>query len=124
MAPVLAMLVLGAIALLGLWLGRDWLRRGREGQGRGRNAMVLGAHILLGLAGFETLIVLMHGLEDGAARNGGQVALGLMALALALGLGGPLLAKEHPGTRGPMLVGHAGVGVAGILLGIAWAAGL
>lgn len=124
MAPVLAMLVLGTIALLGLWLGRDWLRRARHGQGRGRNAMVLGAHILLGLAGFETLIVLMHGLEEGAARNGGQVALGLMALALMLGLGGPVLAKEQPGMRGMMLAGHAGVGAAAVLLGIAWAAGL
>ena len=122
MAPALAIAVLGTIAALGLWLGRDWLRRG-QGAGK-RNGLVLGAHILLGLAGFETLIVLMHGLEEGAARNGGQVALGLMALALMLGLGGPVLAKEHPGMRGMMLAGHAGVGAAAVLLGIAWAAGL
>lgn len=122
MAPGLAMAVLAGIAALGLWLGRDWLRRGR-GEGP-RNGMVLGAHILLGLAGFETLIVLLHGLDEGAADTGGQIALGLMALALGLGLGGPVLAKEHPGTRGAMLAGHAGVGLAAVLLGIAWAAGL
>jgi hypothetical protein len=120
--PALAVLVLVAVAACGLWLGRDWLRRGAGG-GR-RQPMVLGAHILLGLAAFETLIVLMHGLEEGPARMGGQVALGLMALALGLGLGGPLLAKDDRGRRGAMLAGHAGLGMAGILMGIAWAAGL
>lgn len=113
---ILVLLALAAVAVFGLWLGLLHLA------GRPRPGLVLGAHILIGLAAFEALIVTIQGLEAGTSRLGGQAALGLMAVAVGLGLAGPLVAKESRPKRRAMLAGHAGMGAAGILLGIAWVA--
>jgi hypothetical protein len=120
MAATLGILVLATVAGLGLWLGKLYL------EGR-RQPLVHGAHILLGLASFEVLIVLIQGVDDaagGATRLGGQTTLGLIGLALGVALAAPLISRESRQRRHLMVAAHAGTGAVAILLGIMWMAGL
>jgi hypothetical protein len=120
--PVLVMIAVAVVAGLGLWLGWLWLR------GRPRQPLVLGAHILLGLAAFETMIVTIQwvpeGATEGPTRLAGQLALGVMAVGVGFGLAGPLVAKDSRAKRQAMVAAHAGVGVVGAALAIVWAARL
>lgn len=117
MRTILAIAVLLAVAGLGLWLLRLHLRRRHL-------PMAIGAHVLLGFAAFESMVVHIQQAGEGAgARLGGQVALGLMGVALGLGLATPLLAKDSRPRRNLMLAAHAGVGATAILLALLWVTG-
>ena len=65
-APALA--VLGAAVLLGGWLGIRYL------MGERNNRVLVGLHLILGIAGLEVLMLLLRGAPDGRAAVTGSTA--------------------------------------------------
>ncbi len=118
-APIVALLACGVG--LGLFLGLRYL------QGLPRRPVLIGAHLLLGAGTLEQIAVLLHGLPDGRVievQTLGRVALMLIAAALLFGLCAPLVSRQSRRGAEALLVGHAGLGVAGFAVLVAWAAGL
>lgn len=115
-----ALVVLGAAVLLGGWLGTQFLMGVRN------NRVLVGLHLILGIAGLEVLMLLLRGAPDGrAAVTGatGMTAALIIAVAMFTGLLVPILAPSRPKTIGPMLAVHATVGALGYGLLILWALG-
>jgi hypothetical protein len=83
---------------------------------------VIGIHLLLGAGALEQLVILLPGLEATHSRATGVTAAGCLALALALGLVTSLWARGSRQASNIMVAAHAGVGAAGFLLFLAWAA--
>jgi len=109
-------LVTGAV-LLGIYLGIFYLRGVRP------RRILLGAHILMGIGGVEQMALLIHGAPSGAMESGSLVkaAAGLFALAIFSGFTAPLLAQSTRRQNGElMLAAHAGLGIAGFVLFLAW----
>jgi hypothetical protein len=118
-APILAAALLTAAVGLGLYLGLLHLRRVRK-------PVVIGAHLLLGVAGLETTVVMLRGAPDGITFAGsfGVVAAALLALALVFGFSTPLLGKRSRRTANILLATHAGIGVTAFVMFLAWLASL
>lgn len=121
MAALPPALFLTIAAGLGLYLGWLYLR------GIRRKPVMIGLHLLLGAAGLETTVMLLRGLPNGtssAAGAFGGIAAGLLAAALFTGLIAPMLCRGSRRTANVVVASHAGVGLAGCALFIAWALGL
>jgi hypothetical protein len=110
------LLVTGAV-LLGIYLGIFYLRGVRP------KRILLGAHILMGMGAVEQLALLIHGAPSGAMASESLVkaATGLFALAIFSGLTAPLIAQSTRRQNGEiMLAAHAGLGIAGFVVYLAW----
>jgi hypothetical protein len=111
-------ILLGASAILGLYLGWAYLRR------LPRRPVLVGSHLLLGAAGLEIMVVLLRGTPSGqslALGVVGALAISLTALALLSGLIAGLIARRSRRTADVTLATHAAVAVAGFGLFVAWA---
>ncbi len=115
------LLLLGASAALGLWLGIRYLRR------EPRKPVHVGVHILLGVVGLEGMAMLLRGTPDGTILPAGPVgnAAGLLLILTVMsGFATPMIARRTPRNTGTLaLATHAGLGAAGIGLFFFWALG-
>jgi hypothetical protein len=113
--PIVAMLG-GAVALGAANLG---LRLRGE-----RRPVLIGIHLLLGIGGLEVLVYFLKDINGGegiAAGPYGNIAAGLLALAVFIGLISPLVAKEYPARSKAMLVAHVACGAVGAVTAVLWA---
>ena len=118
MTPIPAIALLSAAAALGLFLGWLYLRRVRR-------PVLVGAHLLLGVGGIETMVMLLRGAPNGDVAPAGllgTVAAALLAGALLSGLAAPLVARQSRATANVALATHAGFGVAGFIVFLTWVA--
>jgi hypothetical protein len=122
----LAIGLLAATVALGILLGVSYL-------GRRRRPSLATIHLLLGAAGIELLLLLLHWtpagiiLPTGTGTGTGTAAAwatGLLAAAMALGLFARLSFRRTPGRAEAMLGAHAIAGVAGLLVFLSWASRL
>jgi hypothetical protein len=118
MNTVPVLVILGAAVALGLYLLLLYLR------GR-RKPVLIGFHLLLGLGGLETLVMLLHGTPDGAAAPKGalgQTAAVFLFVAAIAGLSAALLRRFRLVANFALMV-HAGVASVGFLLVLYWVSG-
>ena len=116
----LAIALLAATVALGILLGVSYL-------GRRRRPSLATIHLVLGAAGIELLLVLLHWTPAGITLPAGTAAAwagGLLAAAMFLGLVARLTYRRAPGRAEAMLGAHAAAGVAGLLVFLSWAARL
>lgn len=112
--------VFGTTVSIGLYMG--WLHL----KGVRNNRMLIGFHLLLGVAGLEVTAILLRGAFGGVVAPPGSAArfaVMLFAVSMFSGLIVPLLAPRWPRGITPMLWGHAAIGMAGFAALLAWAAG-
>jgi hypothetical protein len=104
---------------LGLWLGWKFLCRA------GSNPIQIGFHLILGVAGLEAVVMLMHGTPGGAlsaAGSLGKLAALLLALAVISGFATSVLARRWSRKgAGTVLASHALLGALGWVVFLAWA---
>ncbi len=119
--PMFPFIVLPLAAMaLGLVLGVLHLRGIRK-------PMLIGLHLLLGFGALELLVVMLKGTPNGdglPAGDFGNVSAGFLALAGFIGLLTPILGRRSHLTANAMLLAHAGAGLAGVLLCMAWISSL
>lgn len=114
-APIVA--VVSAAVILGVYLGVLFLK------GIRRTPVLIGLHLLLGAAALEMCVMLLHGPPSGVTVPEGpygRIALVLFAGAMFSGLLTPMLFKHSRQGGNAMLATHAGVGLAGFGLFLAW----
>jgi hypothetical protein len=115
MNAVPVLVLLGAAVVLGLYLLLLYLRGHRK-------PVLIGFHLLLGLGGLETLVMLLHGTPDGAAAPEGtlgQTAAVFLIVAVVAGLSAALLRRSRVFAN-VMLAAHAGVASVGFLMVLYW----
>jgi len=92
-----------------------------------RKPVLVGVHLLLGIAGMEATALLMRGAPDGSATPSGSFGrlAGLMLIiALMSGLASPMIGRRWPGRAGNVALGaHVGVAGVGFVLFVAWLIG-
>lgn len=116
--PVLALLT--ASLLLGLYLILLYLRGERK-------PAIIGFHLLLGMGGLETLVMLLRGTPAGVAEATGQfgvAAAALFGIAMFTGLTGAMIARRSVMSANIVIATHASIGAAGFILFLAWIANL
>ena len=115
-----AILVFGTTVAIGLYMGLQYLK------GQRNNRMLVGAHVLIGLAGLEVFALLLRGAPDGThladSRTGPAAAL-LLAAALFSGFVVPLIAPAKPGATGLTLAVHASLGLVAFGVLLLWVLG-
>ncbi|WP_207790564.1 hypothetical protein [Polymorphobacter fuscus] len=115
-----ALVVFGATVAIGLYMGLQYLRGVRN------NRMLVGVHVLIGVAGLEVFALLLRGAPDGThlaeSRMGPASAL-LLAAALFTGFLVPLIAAPKPAATGPALAVHAVAGTIGFGALLLWVLG-
>jgi hypothetical protein len=119
-AALPAIVVLTVAVGLGIYVGILYLRRVRK-------PVLIGLHLLLGVAGIEAMVMMLRGAPDGAVAPAGSFGIAaavLLATAMVSGLAAPLLAKHSRQGGNAVLATHAAVGVLGFLLVLAWASQL
>lgn len=113
--PVSALI--GAAVALGAYLGWQYLRAVP------RKPLLIGIHLILGLAGMKWLILLLlWRTPDGSVTHTlGSVTALLLAASMLSGLLTPLLTRERPRAVGNVAqVIHSGFGAAGFLVFLVW----
>ena len=115
-----AIVVFGSTVAIGLYMGLQYLKGVRN------NRMLVGIHVLIGIAGLEVFALLLRGAPDGThladSRMGPASAL-LLAAALFSGFMVPLIAAPKPGATGVMLGVHAAVGTVAFGALLLWVLG-
>ena len=115
-----AILVFGTTVAIGLYMGLQYLRGVRS------NRMLVGVHVLIGVAGLEVFALLLRGAPDGThlaeSRTGPAAAL-LLAAALFTGFVVPLIAPAKPAAIGPTLAVHATFGLVAFGVLLLWVLG-
>jgi hypothetical protein len=117
MSPLPIGLLLAGTVAMGVNLARGYMRGDRR-------PMLNSVHLLLGAASIESLAVMQAGLpseSEGAGWSPGKMALGLVALALVLGLIAQLIRRQSTATVNRVLVLHASAGALGFVLFLVWA---
>ncbi|MBJ7533094.1 hypothetical protein JDN40_03070 [Rhodomicrobium vannielii ATCC 17100] len=115
--PFVILTITTTAAALGLYLFALFLQRRRPAK------LILGAHILLGMAGLEQVAVLIRGAgPSGAAAAGrfGTAAAGLFALSLFSGFVAPIVAQRSKQGGIALLYSHVGLGLAGFASLLIW----
>jgi hypothetical protein len=107
-------ILLSAAVALGVVLGLQYLRGERS------SPLVMGAHLLLGAGGLETIAMLLRGTPDGTVAEAGS--LGRLAAMCLLGgmASGLLIGRRSVQTMNVALITHIGVAAAGFLLFLGW----
>ncbi len=107
----LALLLLTAAVLLGMYLGLLHM------QGR-RRLVLVGLHLLLGVGGLLSLALLLRA-TPGVEETYAPLATLLLALAALTGAGAALL-RRAPMAVNMVLTTHAGIATLGFVLALAW----
>jgi hypothetical protein len=110
-------ILLSAAVALGVVLGLQYLRGERS------SPLVMGAHLLLGAGGLETIAMLLRGTPDGTVAEAGSLGrLAAMCLlgGMASGLLAPMIGRRSVQTMNVALITHIGVAAAGFLLFLGW----
>jgi len=114
--PVL--LLLGAAAAIGLYMGQRHLRGARN------RPMLIGVHLLLGIGGLEVMVMLLWGPDADPVGAGTRGAAGLatilLAAALFCGLLAPLIGRGSRRLMTAALATHAGIAAAGVVALLVW----
>jgi hypothetical protein len=114
------MTVFGSTVAIGLYMGLQYLRGVRN------NRMLVGVHVLIGVAGLEVFALLLRGAPDGThlaeSRLGPASAL-LLAAALFTGFLVPLIAAPKPAATGAALAVHATLGTVAFGALLLWVLG-
>jgi hypothetical protein len=108
---------MSAAVLLGLLLGRDYLRRVRS------KPALVGFHLLLGAGSLEVTVMLLRGAPSGDVVPAGpllQLAAGLVAFALFSGLIAPMIGRRSRGTMNVALSVHVTAATIGFVLCLVW----
>jgi hypothetical protein len=95
-------------------------------RGAPRKPVMIGAHFILGAAGLEVFVMLLHGTPSGlvlAAGRFGWIAAGLFAAAMFAGISAALF-RRSPQTAKIVLAAHVGLGSLGLMVFLAWLASL
>jgi hypothetical protein len=115
-----AIVVFGSTVAIGLYMGLQYLKGVRN------NRMLVGVHVLIGVAGLEVFALLLRGAPDGThlaeSRTGPAAAL-LLAAALFTGFLVPLIAAPRPAATGATLAVHATMGVVAFGVLLLWVLG-
>jgi len=88
-----------------------------------RKSVLIGVHVLFGLATLEMVVIMLKGWPIGDAVPAGEfgdIAAGILALAAFFGLLRPVFGRRSTFKSNAMLVAHGSAGLAGVLLCIAW----
>jgi hypothetical protein len=115
-----AILVFGTTVAIGLYMGLQYLRGVRN------NRMLVGVHVLIGVAGLEVFALLLRGAPDGshlATSSTGPAAALFLAAALFTGFIVPLIAAPRPAAIGPALAVHASMGLVAFGVLLLWVLG-
>ena len=115
-----ALVVFGSTVGIGLYMGLKYLR------GERNNRMLVGVHVLIGIAGLEVLALLLRGAPDGtrlATSQLGPASALLLAAALFTGFLVPLIAAPRPAATGPALAVHAVLGTVAFGALLLWVLG-
>ncbi|ADP72511.1 hypothetical protein Rvan_3326 [Rhodomicrobium vannielii ATCC 17100] len=115
--PFVILTITTTAAALGLYLFALFLKRRRPAN------LILGVHILLGMAGLEQVAVLIRGAgPSGAAAAGqfGTAAAALFALSLFSGFVAPIVAQRSKQGGIALLYSHVGLGLAGFASLLIW----
>lgn len=92
-----------------------------------RKSVLIGVHLLVGIGALEVLVFYLkdaNGGEGTPAGSWGNVAAGLLAAAVFIGLISPILGKNSKPLSNSLLVAHVGCGLAGAITAVAWVNGL
>jgi hypothetical protein len=114
-ATILLVVVASAIGGFLFW---KFLRK------EARAPVLVGVHLLVGLACVETTAMLLHGTPDGTrAQYTSYTSAMMIALGAAIltGLLSPLIAKQSRQGGTALLYGHVGVATLGLGLMLWWA---
>jgi hypothetical protein len=111
--PVTA--IQAAAVITGVLLVLAYLRRVRR-------PVLTGAHLLLGAGALEQIVLLVAGTQDTPAGKPGIAAAAFLGAALGLGLLTSLIARNNRARSNVMVTAHVGLGAAGTVLSLAWAA--
>jgi hypothetical protein len=106
-----------AAVILGLLLGRDYLRRVRS------KPALIGFHLLLGAGSLEVTVMLLRGAPGGNVVPAGlilQLTAGLVAFALFSGLIAPMIGRRSRATMNVALAVHVTAAAAGFVLCLVW----
>jgi hypothetical protein len=120
MTAIPVVLLVTAAAALGAYLLLLWFQKTRR-------PVLIGAHVVLGFAAAESLVVFLHmgGLaEASAARRLALIAGACLAAAIVSGLSAPLFGRSYRGTANSLLAAHVATGAAGFLIVLAFASRL
>lgn len=116
---ILVICLLTASMGLGLWMGRQFLRRISS------NPIHIGFHLLLGVAGLEAVVMLMRITPDAVADSAGpsgQAAALVLALAVVTGFATSVVARRWSRQSGGMVLAtHSVLGTLGFVMFLAWA---
>lgn len=116
---ILVIFLLTASMGLGLWMGRQFLRRVSS------NPIHIGFHLLLGVAGLEAVVMLMRITPDAVVDNAGpsgKAAALVLALAVITGFATSVVARRWSRQRGGMVLAtHTVLGTVGFVMFLAWA---
>jgi len=115
--PYVILTIVTLSAGLGLYLFALFLKRQRPAK------LVLGAHMLLGMAGLEQVAILIRGAAPSgtiAAGQFGTAAAGLFALSLFSGFVAPIVAQRSRRGGVGLLYTHVALGLAGFVSLLVW----
>ena len=111
-------LLIGITVALGLYMGLNYLR------GEKNKPEVIGFHFLIGVGGLEVLMMLLAGGPDGtemAKVTTAQIAAGLIAGALVIGVLAALGKPKSRSTSNMALAAHAATALLGFGALLLWA---
>jgi hypothetical protein len=114
MVPIIA--ILGAQVALGAANLAYRLRGQRKGN-------LIGAHFMLGIGAVAVVVFFLKDINGGEgipAGSYGNVAAGLLALALFIGLINPVWARDNPVLSNALLVAHVASAVGGVVAAALW----
>jgi hypothetical protein len=106
--------------VLGVLLGVNYLRGVRK-------PVMIGFHLILGIGGLEQFAEVLGGAPNGvalAAGTYGNAAALVFVASIFTGLGAALLARYSRRRAEMVLISHVGIGAAGFVLLLLWAAQL
>ena len=112
-------LTLVATVIIGTILGLFYLKGIRK-------PVLIGTHIIVGMAGLEQLAVTLGGSPRGSVmglHSFGVMAGLLFALALPFGILAPMIGRQSSSKGGAMLAVHICIAVTAFVLFLAWASG-
>lgn len=91
-----------------------------------RKSILIGAHLLFGIGALEILVFFLKDMNSGEGAPAGafgNIAAGLLAAALFVGLISPILARHNPRLSSLLLTAHVACGLGGAATVVAWVSG-
>ncbi len=110
------------VAILGAAVAAGAVNFGLRLRGQ-RRPMLIGLHLLLGIGGLEVLVFFLKDINGGEgvpAGPWGNIAAGLLAIAVFIGLLSPIVAKNSRPLSNALLVAHVASGALGAITAFIW----